>query len=348
MSARPGGGRRAAAAAALRDLNPGAFALVMATGIVSIGVHHRGLPALSAALLWLGAACYLLLLVLLAGRIVRFGARVRTDLADPARGFGFFTLVAATTVLGTRLALGGHHQAAAGLLVAGLTAWLLLGYAVPWATVLDRAHRPIIAEANGTWFIWAVATQSVAVLATMVESVVTGGRDELALLAVFAWSVGTFLYAAQGVFVAARLLLYPLRPADFTPSYWVAMGATAITVVAGARIVAMTDTPFTSAIRDYAIGISVAFWAFGTWLIPALIAVAWWRHRTHRVPLRYESSWWSIVFPLGMYGVAAHYLGASAQLRIIRLVGAYETWVALAAWALTFVAMLAHLRRSLL
>ncbi|EFD53842.1 conserved hypothetical protein [Mycobacterium tuberculosis 02_1987] len=40
-----------------------------------------------------------------------------------------------------------------------------------------------------------------------------------------------FLYVAVGSLVVARLLLYPLRPADLTPPYWVAMGATAITVL---------------------------------------------------------------------------------------------------------------------
>lgn len=34
-----------------------------------------------------------------------------------------------------------------------------------------------------------------------------------------------FLYVAVGSLVVARLLLYPLRPADLTPPYWVAMGA---------------------------------------------------------------------------------------------------------------------------
>ena len=52
-----------------------------------------------------------------------------------------------------------------------------------------------------------------------------------------------FLYVAVGSLVVARLLLYPLRPADLTPPYWVAMGATAITVLAGAHIVEMADAP---------------------------------------------------------------------------------------------------------
>ncbi|MBB4774807.1 hypothetical protein [Actinomadura livida] len=111
------------------------------------------------------------------------------------------------------------------------------------------------------------------------------------------------LYAGVGMFVAARMLMYPLRPADLTPPYWVAMGATAITVLAGARIVQMADTPMVTATRGLIAGSSVVVWAFGTWLIPPLVAAGWWRHVVHRVPLRYEATLWSVTFPLGMYGV---------------------------------------------
>jgi len=231
------------------------------------------------------------------------------------------------------------------LLITGCLAWVTLGYLVPWTVLLGRARRPILRDANGTWFIWTVASQSVAVLAAGLEPTVHTGRRELALLAVFSWSIGVFLYAAVGIFVAARMLLYPLRPEDLTPPYWVAMGATAITVVAGARIVEMADAPVVEATRGLAAGTSVAFWAFGTWLIPALLALGVWRHGAHRIPLRYEATLWSMVFPLGMYGVGAYYLGQADHLPIVKAIGADEGWVALAAWFGTFLAMLHHLPR---
>jgi tellurite resistance protein TehA-like permease len=229
----------------------------------------------------------------------------------------------------------------------GWAGWLVLGYVVPWTAVLGRTDRPVIAAANGTWFIWVVASQSVAVLAAELEPVYGHGRRELALLAVFSWSVGVFLYPAAAIFVAARFLLYPLRPIDLTPPYWVSMGATAITVLAGARIVDMADAPMVAATRGLVAGTAVLFWAFGTWLIPVLVAAGVWRHIVHRVPLRYEAALWSIVFPLGMYGVAAENLGQADHLPIVQTIGADEIWLALGAWVLTFVAMLSHLARTL-
>jgi tellurite resistance protein TehA-like permease len=336
---------RAEFARSVRTLNPGYFALVMATGIVSVGMRSHGADTLSAALLVVGVVAYAVLVVLHGCRLVLFRADLLADLADPLRGFGSFTFVAATDVLGTRIAGDGHRGVALALLLVGASAWVVLGYLVPWTALLSRSDRPVLGGANGTWFIWTVASQSVAVLAATLEPTVTTGRRELAVLAVLSWSVGVFLYCGVAVLVAARMLLYPLRPADLTPPYWVAMGATAITVLAGSRIVEMADAPMVTATRGLVAGTSVCFWAFGTWLVPPLLAAGVWRHVRHRVPLRYEATLWSIVFPVGMYGVGSYLLGRADRLPIVTAIGSDEIWVALGVWLVTFAAMLRNLAR---
>ncbi len=326
-----------------RTLHPGYFALVMASGIVSIAMKNQPVYWISVPLLWITAATYAVLVVLSLWRLISFRAELVSDLTNPSRGFGFYTFIAATDVLGTRLAGDGHHTVATVLLVVGWLAWVLLGYLIPWTAVLGRAERPVVADANGTWFIWVVASQSVAVLSGTLQPSAGSGRDALALVAVFSWAVGVFLYAAAGIFVAARMMLYELGPKDLTQPYWVSMGATAITVVGAAKIVQMANAPMADATRGLIAGAAVVIWAFGTWLIPALVAAGWWRHVVHRIPVRYDPTWWSVVFPLGMYSVACHYLGQVDHLPFLEAVGADESWVALAAWLLTFVAMLVHL-----
>jgi tellurite resistance protein TehA-like permease len=344
----PGTDHGGKAREAIRTLSPGYFALVMASAIVSIAMRNDHAYAVSVILMWVAGVAYAVLVVLHAWRLLAFRAAAAADLADPGVGFGFFTFIAGTDVLGARLAADGHHRAAVVLLAVGWLAWLVLGYVVPWSAVLGHSRLPVVRYANGTWFIWVVASQSVAVLAAVLEPSAATGRRELALLAVFSWSVGVFLYAAAGTFVAARLMFYELRPEDLTQPYWVSMGATAITVVAGVQIAHMTGAPVVTDILGLLTGASIAFWAFGTWLIPALVAAGWWRHVTHRIPVRYDPTWWSVVFPLGMYGVGGYLLGQSDHLRIVRSVSADEGWVALAAWVLTFLAMLHHLIRTLL
>lgn len=333
--------------AAVRGLTPGYFALVMASGIVSVGMFLEGFHTLSTLLFIVAAVAYVVLVVLTLWRLIAYRAALLDDFTDARRAFGFFTIIAGTNVLGVRLAMDGHHLITAVLLAISGLGWLILGYLVPWSAVLSTRTRPVVATANGTWFIWVVASQSVAVAAATLEPVLAA-RDLLAVVAVFSWSVGVFLYAAAGIFVSLRMMLYELRPEDLNPPYWVAMGACAITVLAGARIVEMVDAPMVAATRGLIGGMSVVFWAFATWLIPVLVAAGWWRHRTHRVPLVYEATLWSIVFPLGMYAVAGIYLGQADHLPLVGAIGSVELWFAFAVWALTLVAMLVHLVRTVL
>ncbi|MEO6792357.1 MAG: tellurite resistance/C4-dicarboxylate transporter family protein [Mycobacterium sp.] len=333
---------------AVRTLNPGYFALVMASGMVSMAMYHQHAYLLSVLLLWVTVVSYLVLVAVSAWRVIAFPREFRADLSDSGRAFGLFTFVSATNVLGARLVIDGHNTVAVGLLLVSSLTWLVLGYLIPWTAVLGTSERPVVRRANGTWFIWVVASQSIAVLAAVLEvAMPQPWRQSLALLAVGSWSVGVFLYGAAGIFVALRLLLYPLRPEDLVPQYWVSMGATAITVLAGARIVEMADAPMVNATRGLIAGTSVVFWAFGTWLIPPLIAAGVWRHVVHRISLRYEAPWWSVIFPLGMYAVGSHYLGQADHLPIVYYIGSVQSWIALAAWCITFVLMLHHLVRTL-
>lgn len=331
----------------VEGLTPGYFALVMASGILSVGMALEGYDLLSRLLLAVCATAFVVLLLLTAWRFVAFRYAAVEDFVDPRRGFGYFTFVAGTNVLGVRLSLDGHFGITGALLVLAGTAWLILGYVVPWTAVLGRQERPVVITANGTWFIWTVATQSVATAAATLEPHVSAGRSALALIAIVAWSVGAFLYAATGVVVTLRLMLYDFGPEELNPPYWVAMGALAITVLAGARIVEMADAPMVAVTRGLIAGLSVVCWAFATWLIPVLVAAGWWRHVIRRIPLRYDPTLWSMIFPLGMYATGGIYLGQANSLPLVGHIASVELWIAFAAGTLVFVAMVRHVLRWL-
>ena len=331
---------------AVQGLTPGYFALVMATGIISVGTHLENHRLVSDVLLVVCAVAFVVLLALTIARLAVYPAAVVSDFLDPRRAFGFFTFVAGTNVLGVRLGVAGHSSVTAGLLVASGLAWLVLGYVVPWTAVLGREERPVVATANGTWFIWVVASQSVAVAAATIEPVFDQVRRELAVLAIMSWSVGVALYCAAGLIVSLRLMLYEFGPEELTPPYWVSMGALAITVLAGARIVQMADAPMVAVTRGLVAGLAVVFWAFATWLIPVLVAAGWWRHARCGVPLVSDATLWSMVFPLGMYAVAGIYLGRADHLPLVEGVGRAALWVALAVWALVLGAMGRHVLRT--
>ncbi len=330
----------------MTSLAPGYFAITMASGIISVGTHLEGDEVLSLCLMWVAIAAFVVLIALTATRFVRHRTEFFADFTNARRGFGYFTFIAAANVLAVRLGMAGQRTLMIVLFTIAAVIGLGLSYALPWSAVLGHAKRPVLAAANGSWFVWVVASQSVATVAAVIGRDAGSGREALALLAILSWSVGLFLYGAAGILVALRMLLYGLRPADLTESYWVTMGACAITVLASTRILVMTGAPVIQSTAGLIAGAAVVFWAFATWLFPVLIAETWWRYWHHRVPWRYDQELWSMVFPLGMYAVAAIDLGRVEQLPIVEGIGSIESWVALAVFGYVFVAMCVHVTNT--
>src|SRR5690606_37381012 len=83
-------------------LFPGYFALVMATGVVSIASHLLAISVIPKVLLAINWVAYAVLWFLTGLRVLRFPTRVIEDLSKHHRAPGFFTIVAGTCVLGTQ------------------------------------------------------------------------------------------------------------------------------------------------------------------------------------------------------------------------------------------------------
>ncbi len=334
------------ATTATRDLHPGYFAFVMATGIISIGTYLLGPSWLSRALLAAASAGLVVLSAALLARVISFRSSVAADIQAPDRVFGFFTITAALDVLGARLAAAGHPLATA--ILAGLAAavWLALTYGVPASLLLTRARDSVLGGVNGTWLLWVVATQSLSLTASTLVPPWPSQSGLLAPTAVGLWSVGLLLYLLLVSLILLRWLTVVMTPAALGPPYWILMGATAITVLAGARILNLPAAlPAVRATAGFVEGCSFALWAFGTWWIPLLVILGLWRHVRHHWPLTYEPTLWSVVFPLGMYSVATLVFGKAAHLAFTEPLARFMLWVAVAAWAAVAAAFLIRLAR---
>jgi tellurite resistance protein TehA-like permease len=347
----PGAGRAGTVRRALDTLDPGYFAFVMASGIVSVGADLLGYPLLSQVVLGVTVAGFVLLTLAYGARLVWFRASVRRSLLDPTTAMAYFTVVAGSNVLAARVALGGHPLVALGLGAAGALVWLGLTYGLPWSIVV-AARRPVLGELNGTWLVWVVATQSVAIVAA---ALAPGGppaalRAALPAVAVCFWGVGAVLYLLLIGAIFLRLLLVEITPAEMGPAYWIAMGATAISVRAAAGILADAHVPggaFVGELRPFLVGLSTVLWAFGTWWIPLLVLFGVWRYLLQGYPRTYEPRLWSVVFPLGMYTVASYTLGRAARLGFMVSLARAWFFVGLSAWAVVLVLMLAAGARAL-
>jgi tellurite resistance protein TehA-like permease len=111
---------------AVRDADPRCFAMVMATGIVSVALRLTDNRDLSAVLLWVSIAAFAVLVVASAWRIAAFGSQVRGELGRPNELFGYFAFAAAASVLGARLAGDGPPTVVAVLTAVTAVAWIAL------------------------------------------------------------------------------------------------------------------------------------------------------------------------------------------------------------------------------
>jgi tellurite resistance protein TehA-like permease len=327
----------------VQNLSPAYFALVMATGIVSIAAHLLGVPFVGKALFAINLAAYAALFALNVLRAAWFPQRVLGDLFDHKRGPGFFTAVAASCVLGSQFVrIVDVHAAAVGLWIVGIVLWIGLTYAIFTAFTI-KENKPTLDEGiTGAWLLAVVATQSIAVLGALVAP--HWGqpyRVEVNFFALSMWLWGGMLYIWMISLIFYRYTFFKFSPGDLAPPYWINMGAMAISALAGSLLIANApDAPFLRSLLPFLKGFTVFYWATGTWWIPMLAVLAVWRYLFKRFPLRYDPLYWGAVFPLGMYTAATYQMAQAMNLPFLGGIPRVFVWIALVAWALTFGGMI--------
>ncbi|MGW2831533.1 SLAC1 family transporter [Streptomyces sp. NPDC001286] len=330
-------GYRAVLSASVTNLNPASLSFVMGTGIVSTALYVNGAGTASAVLLWVALAGFAVMIPAYAWRLLRRRGRFVADFVGP-RAFAFLTIAVSANVLAARLVPDGHIAVAGAFLAFGAVGWLVLDYAVPLALITTLKRNPSLDQVNGTWFLWAVGSESVAVAAASLAH--ASPSHALTVLAVVCWAIGLIQYLLTAAIVLARLFARPIRPEGLMTSVWIFMGAAAIAVLAAVRLMALAPGQ-TLLSRPLLVGVAVVLWAFSSWLIPLLLALGVWRHVLRGIPLRYDLGWWNLVFPIGMYAVTTHELGRATATSWLTSAGRWEVWVAAGVWIVVFVAMVA-------
>lgn len=341
QSPRDRGRMPAAIDRAAADLLPAYFALVMATGIVSLAASIQGFASLARGLFWLNMAFFIALWALTALRVVRHWPRLRADVSSHSRGVGFFTAVPAACVLGTQaLLIEGFATLAWLLWIGGTALWVLVTYAV-FTALTVKAEKPPLAEGlNGGWLVSIVATQSVSVLTSQLSAHAGAGREALLFLALIAWLGGAMLYVWIVSLIFYRYTFFPFKPSDLAPPYWINMGAMAISTLAGSMLILNeAGSPLLHELIPFLKGSTLLFWATATWWIPMLLILGVWRHIVRRYPLRYDPLYWGAVFPLGMYSVATARMDETIDLPFLKSVPPAFLYISMAAWFLTLLGM---------
>ncbi len=335
-------------ARAAEDLFPGYFALVMATGIISIASFLLGMRTISLGLLVIDVFAYVVLCLLLLIRLLFFFSRVKADIQDHVRGPGFFTVVAGTCVLGSALMIVlDRYRLAMVLWFVGIGLWVLIMYAFFTAVTVSENKPSIEAGLNGGWLLAVVATQSISVLGTLLVSRLTDYREPILFFTLCMFLLGCMLYLPLITLIFYRFTFVNVTMMSLTPPYWINMGAVAITTLAGARlIIAAPGWALLNEVVPFLKGFTLFFWVAATWWIPLLLALGFWRHVYKRFPLKYDPQYWGMVFPFGMYTVCTFQLANAIGFPRLLVIPRYFIYLALVGWIGCSFGLVASLLRN--
>ena len=333
---------------AAADLFPGYFALVMATGIISIACFLLEMKTISIVLLVINIVAYIVLWLLLLLRLLFFFSRVKADIQNHVRGPGFFTVVAGTCVLGSALLIvAGRYRPAMALWFVGKSLWIVIMYTFLVAVTVHENKPSIETGLNGGWLLAVVATQSISVLGTLLVNRLDNYREPILFFTLCMFLLGCMLYLLLITLIFYRFTFVNVTMAALTPPYWINMGAVAITTLAGARlIIAAPGWSLLNEVVPFLKGFTLFFWAAATWWIPLLLALGFWRHVYKRFPLKYDPQYWGMVFPFGMYTVCTFQLSHAINFPPLLVIPRYFLYLALAGWIAVSLGLVSTLIRN--
>ena len=333
-----------------KELLPAYFALVMATGIISIALFLDGLEVPAYVLFYLNIFFLIALGFLFIYRCIFFHQQVINDFKSYQKGPGFFTIVAALCIVGNQFILLFQNMLAAKILliVAGI-AWLLIGYGFFFNITVTKEKKSLNEGINGTWLVIIVAIQALSVLISFLSEDFGDLAPIYLFVALCLFLLGCVFYLYIMSLIIYRISFFSLNAGELGAPYWINMGATAITTLAGSMLILHTQkVPFIMEILPFLKGFTLFFWAAGTWWIPLLIILGLWRHVIKKVPVPlspegYDPSYWGMVFPLGMYTVCTFRLSEALEISFLNVIPEIFIFIAVFTWIAVMVGFLRSL-----
>jgi tellurite resistance protein TehA-like permease len=348
-----------------RNFHPAYFAMVMATGIMSIAFDAMAFTGISQALFRLNLVFYPILCILLVARVLLFRPNLTADLKTLHRSWLFLTFVVGTNTFGMQLIIFQRAtDAACALWLIALAGWFICIYFI-FFNLIPLRKKPAYEIVNGAALLIIVSTVSMALLGLRLLDA-TAMQSGHAYIAAWAfWAIGFLMYLLIVPIVIYRLFFIRLKPVEWEAPYWICMGAPAIITLTGSEFVLymprMPDTPQLENIREMTFSLSILAWIIGTSWIPYQLimdirqfirinimdspplwikAFPWSRLAFGRRYHFYGPPSWSRVFPMGMYTACTLALAKITGFGFLGPTSHYWGWFALLIWFLTLIGML--------
>jgi tellurite resistance protein TehA-like permease len=279
------------------------FALIMATGIISLGCQAAGFHSLAFGLLILNSSQYVICVFLALSKFIASPAVVWRDLIHSDKGPGFLTMVAGTCMLGEQYdTLTELTPLPFILLSAGIVLYLLLIFSMIAGVAMSEDKCSFNQGLDGLWLLCTVAGCSIVVLGAGTEGAATRPQ---AIFCTALWAISIMLYMMIIPMIFFRWLFTSVNKRDFSPSWWINMGALAISSLAGTKLLAVHNAGAFATITPIITAMIFFLWAMALWWLLLLLTIFFWRLTSRVLDYRYVPGDWSIVFPSGMIVVAS-------------------------------------------
>ncbi|KIO49757.1 tellurite resistance/C4-dicarboxylate transporter family protein [Nitrosospira sp. NpAV] len=342
----------------IKDFHPAYFAMVMATGIVSIAFEGMACPHIAKILFLLNLVFYSILCGILAARILLFRSNVMADLRTFPRVWLFLTFVVGTNTIGAQLIVFRQDTGLASLLwLVALISWIICIYFI-LSDFIRMPRKRMWETVSGATLLIIVSTVSVALLWVRLLDAAAIQVTYAYLAAWMLWISGFILYLFVIPLIIYRLFFRILEPKDWEAPYWICMGAPAIITLTGSEFVMCMPAVAGEDIREITLRIAIFAWIIGTSWIPyqlfmdirqfITINIAgptplwiktfpWSRLAFGRRHYFYDPPSWSRVFPIGMYTACTLSLAKVTGSGSLEIIPQYWGWFALLIWSLTLV-----------
>ncbi|HRN73156.1 MAG TPA: tellurite resistance/C4-dicarboxylate transporter family protein [Ginsengibacter sp.] len=324
---------------AIRTFPPAYFALPMATGIITIASFTLGYEQVSDILYVINNLEMGVLGVVLILRLLFYFTDFRNDLSSHTEGAGFLTIVAALCLFGSIQVLlrDNPNMAMLGWCLA-FVVWILLSYSF-FILISYKEKKPSLQHGiNGSWLLMVVAVQALSISGDIIVPYFGILPQMRLFITLSLFLLGVLFYLIIIVLIFYRTAFLPMPPGEFRHSYWINMGAAAISAFAGATLVKdMAGVPefedFIPILKIF----TLLFWVGGTWWIPIIGIWEFWKRTP--VQVRYSAGYWSLVFPLGVYTVCTWHMADAIELPSLKHISEIFIFIAWAAWLITYIRM---------
>ena len=323
----------------IKTFPPVYFALPMSTGIMSVASFTLGYNVLSTFFYVLCGIELSVLFMLFLLKAIFFYSRFRKGFSVPGKAGGTLTLIAAISIFSMAgiLLYQNFKIAVTGWRVS-IVLWLMFIYIISALTIIEKKKPGIRNSINGSWLLFVVSAQALAILGNFVMRQIVVAPEIGVFITLSFYFIGALFYLIIIALISYRYAFYRLRPREFRPSYWINMGAAAISTLSGSILIETMRR--LGVYQDFIPLFKVftfLFWIGATWWIPLILYLEIWKRLIVKVSYKPEN--WSLVFPLGVYTVCTWHFGKIMNLDFLMQIPHVSIFVAFAAWIILYVKM---------